>query len=71
MPNINGFEFLKDIRGVLSFIHVPVIIVSGNTGREFFDAARNTDCFAVLTKPVAPADLIGKIEKALDSVEKV
>jgi CheY-like chemotaxis protein len=65
MPNISGFEFLKDIRKIPSYIDVPIIIVSGNTGQAFFDQARNSSAACVLTKPVEPKVLIETIEKHL------
>ena len=65
MPNISGFEFLDDIRRIPSYISVPIIIVSGNRGEEFFKQARNSSASDVLTKPVVPAVLIGAIEKSL------
>jgi len=65
MPNISGFEFLSDIRKIPSYMDVPIIIVSGNTGQEFFKKARNSTAADVLTKPVKPETLIGAIEKAL------
>ena len=65
MPNISGFEFLADIRKIPSYINAPVIIVSGNTEREFFDKARNSSAADVLTKPVSPDMLVKSIEKAL------
>ena len=37
MPNISGFEFLYDIRKIPSYMNTPIIIVSGNTGEDFFD----------------------------------
>jgi len=64
MPNINGFEFLKDIRKIPSYIDVPIIIVSGNTGAEFFQQARNSSAFDVLSKPIKKDLLISTIEKA-------
>ena len=65
MPNINGFEFLKDIRKIPSYIAKPIIIVSANTGDEFFRQARNSSAADVLTKPVS-ADVLKKtIEKTL------
>ncbi|MDR0442496.1 MAG: response regulator [Treponema sp.] len=63
MPNISGFEFLKDIRKIPSYIDVPIIIVSGNTGQDFFDKARNSSAADVLTKPVVRDVLIETIEK--------
>jgi two-component system chemotaxis response regulator CheY len=68
MPNICGFEFLKDIRRIPSYMMVPIIIVSSKTGQEFMTEARNSTAFDVLSKPVMPEKLIQVIEKALDSI---
>jgi two-component system chemotaxis response regulator CheY/putative two-component system response regulator len=65
MPNISGFEFLNDIHKIPSYINVPIIIVSGNEGKEFFEQARKSTAFAVMSKPVIPEELIKTIEKAL------
>ena len=65
MPNINGFDFLEDIRRIPSYMGAPIIIVSGNTGKEFQDQARNSTAFDVLTKPVKKDLLIEAIEKSL------
>ena len=65
MPNISGFEFLEDIRKIPSYIKVPIIIVSGNTGEEFFTKAKNSSAADVLSKPVGPHILIDAIEKNL------
>jgi CheY-like chemotaxis protein len=67
MPNISGFEFLNDIHRIPSYINVPIIIVSGNEGKEFFAQARESTAFAVMSKPVVPEDLIETIEKAISS----
>ena len=65
MPNISGFEFLADIRKIPSYIFVPIIIVSGNSGEDFFEKARNSSAADVLSKPVKSELLIKAIEKAL------
>ena len=65
MPNITGFDFLEDIRKIPSYMNVPIIIVSGKTGQDFLDQARNSSAFDVLTKPVTPEILTSIIEKAL------
>ena len=69
MPNISGFDFLEDIRKIPSYIIVPIIIVSGNTGPDFHAKARNSSAANVLTKPVQPEMLINAIEEALASVD--
>ena len=70
MPNISGFEFLNDIRKIPSYIAVPIIIVSGNTGEEFLRQAKNSSAAAVLSKPVTTDMLIRTIEKTLADVNK-
>ena len=65
MPNINGFEFLSDIRKIPSYIVKPIIIVSANTGDKFFRQARNSSAADVLTKPVSAEVLVKTIEKTL------
>ena len=66
MPNVSGFEFLEDIRKIPSYIKVPIIIVSGNSGQDFFHQARNSSAADVLTKPVQPDSLIAAIDKHLE-----
>ena len=65
MPNISGFEFLHDIRTIPSRMNVPIIIVSGKTGEDFLNEARNSGAFDVLSKPVKIETLMKLIENAL------
>jgi PleD family two-component response regulator len=65
MPNISGFEFLGDIRKIPSYMGVPIIIVSGNTGSDFYEQAKKSSASAVLAKPVKQDQLVNAIEKAL------
>ena len=65
MPNISGFEFLDDIKRIPSYIHVPVMIISGNSGPEFFDKVKQSKASGCLTKPVNPDKLIDEIEKII------
>lgn len=65
MPNISGFEFLKDIREIPSYMDAPIIIVSGNSGEDFLNKAKNSSAFDVLTKPVKKEVLIDTIERSM------
>ena len=65
MPNISGFQFLYDIRKIPSYLDVPIIIVSGNSGEDFLKQARESSAADVLTKPVSQELLISTIEKHL------
>ena len=65
MPNVSGFEFLEDIRKIPSYMDVPIIIVSGNSGQDFILKARNSSAADVLIKPVTQEKLVESIETAL------
>jgi CheY-like chemotaxis protein len=65
MPNISGFEFLFDIKRIPSYVKVPIIIVSSNSGEDFVTKARDSKAFDVLSKPVMKDVLIEAIEAAL------
>ena len=65
MPNVNGFEFLNDVRKIPSYISTPIIIISGNSGADFIAKAKNTSACDVIIKPVRPDMLVAAIEKAL------
>ena len=67
MPHISGFEFLNDIKSIPSYLDIPIIIVSGNTGEDFLNEAKNSSAVDFLAKPVNPEKLIASIEKALKS----
>jgi len=63
MPNISGFEFLQDIKKLPSYMNVPIIVVSGNSGAEFFEQAKSYGASAVITKPANPEILVSTIER--------
>ena len=69
MPNIDGFEFLADIKKIPSYLDTPIIIVSGTTGNDFEKKAKASGAVNVLRKPVQQNDLINAIEKALGVAE--
>jgi len=70
MPNIDGFQFLHDIRRIPSYFEVPIIIVSGTKGEEFFKKARSSAADDFLPKPVSQEQLTGAIERAMLKVNK-
>jgi CheY-like chemotaxis protein len=69
MPYISGFKFLEDIRKVPSYFSTPIIIISGNSGMDFFKSAKATTAAAVMIKPVKPAELVSTIDKLLSGGE--
>ena len=65
MPNISGFEFLDDLKKIPGFLNTPVIIVSGNSGQDFINRAKDSNVYEILTKPVKPDVLVSLIDKAV------
>jgi twitching motility two-component system response regulator PilH len=65
MPNMNGYELCRWMKGDPNIKNIPVIMVS--TKSEDFDRywAMKQGGDAYLTKPYAPEDLINTIEKLL------
>jgi len=70
MPNISGFEFLHDIRKIISYMDVPIIIISINADYEYQIEAKKYGAFDVLAKPVRSDALINTIEDALAAGEQ-
>ena len=65
MPNISGFEFLKDIKRIPSYIGVPIIIISSKSGEDFDNEVKNSGVADVLGKPIVPEKLLATIAKHL------
>ena len=63
MPNLDGYQVCKIIKGKDTTKHVPVVMLSGKDG--FFDKVRGRLSGATdyITKPFEPATLVEAIKK--------
>jgi len=66
MPNINGFEFLEDLKKTPVNQNTAIIIISGNTGEDFMAKAKQYNVDEVMQKPVKPEELITAIKKHIN-----
>jgi len=57
LPGIDGFELIRQIRGNVSMRAIPVICLSGHSGRAHEQRAREVGCTRVLEKPCMPETL--------------
>jgi DNA-binding response OmpR family regulator len=64
MPKINGFEFLKELKGDLQKKHIPVIIISALTEVENIEKAYELGACEFVKKPV-------DIQKLLEIVSNI
>lgn len=65
MPKIDGFSFIRQVRALPNYAHIPVVVLTGYD-RENAEAnclAAGADAF--LQKPFAPHSISGFIQKQL------
>lgn len=71
MPGMNGIEFAKQLRSMSWANHVPVIMITSESGdgkqQDAFDMARIT-CY--ITKPFTVDELHAKIEPIIEKLRK-
>jgi DNA-binding response OmpR family regulator len=64
MPEVNGMDVVRWIRGSKSFKHIPIIVLSSETHPELVEDAIRAGASAYVFKPAMLEDL----EAALDTV---
>ena len=67
----NGLEMLRRIREDDRFKSVPVMMMSGSTERELVASVFSLGVQDYVSKPCAPKDLVGRVNKLLGVKERV
>ena len=65
LPEINGLDFLEELRGEERFVKTPVLVVSVRTDAAHRQRARELGAFRYCVKPFSPASLRHDIQDAL------
>jgi len=68
MPNLNGFEFLSELKKIPAYSLPPIIILTANETME--DVFKMEGVKDYMVKPVEVPALIQKIEKYLPGIEE-
>jgi len=68
MPEIDGWEFIENLRNSLKYDSIPIIVLSGSDPSELEIACRYHGVADYLRKPFDPTTLLEKIRNVL-SVE--
>jgi two-component system, LuxR family, response regulator FixJ len=63
MPGLSGFQVLKDMRKTGKML--PIILFSGRTDLATEKLAKKSGAAVLLSKPAAPAELVGWVRKLL------
>ena len=71
MPNFDGFEFCKLLRGIRKFHPIPIILISGNMAPEDEEEAMNMGFFDYLQKPIDENNLVRRIRWALGFYDRL
>lgn len=69
MPDIDGFEAIKQIRGQGKLLTTPVIFLSAKTGIADIEHGLELGGFDYITKPFSPSKLLKKVEEAFQRLE--
>ena len=70
MPNLDGLEMLKQIRGDAALSHLPVLMVTAESKKENIIAAAQAGASGYLVKPFTAATLDEKLQKILEKMAK-
>ncbi len=65
MPNKNGLELVKDIRGIGSYAKTPIFMMTTESSQEVALEGRKIGVTAWIVKPFKPDQLLGAIRKVL------
>lgn len=70
LPKLNGWEATRQLKGQPETRHIPVIVLSANTGDQPRERAFAAGCDDFETKPADFDRLVGKIRTLLAAREK-
>ncbi len=70
LPKLNGWEATRQLKGQPETKHIPVIVLSANTGDEPRKRAFAAGCDDYESKPTDFARLLGKIQTLVERGEK-
>jgi two-component system, chemotaxis family, chemotaxis protein CheY len=68
MPNMNGFELLKAVKGDEALRHIPVLMVTAEARKEDIVMAAQSGAAGYIVKPFTKATLEEKVQKILQKL---
>jgi len=69
MPNMNGFELLREIRAEPSLKGLPVLVVTAEAKKEDIITAAQAGASGYIVKPFTKATLEEKLSKIIDKMQ--
>lgn len=68
MEPVDGFEFIKALRGM--DLQIPVILVTGDNSPDILEKSGNLGVSAMLVKPVEKDRLVKAVERSLEMIRR-
>ena len=66
MPFMDGLEIIDLLNNIKDYSRFPIIMISAENGKEYYDKALSKGVIDFITKPFSYNDIIGKIKNALN-----
>ncbi|MEJ2543783.1 MAG: response regulator, partial [Calditrichaceae bacterium] len=66
MPKMTGFELIETIRNEDQFNELPIVILSGKTGKDYRDKAMDIGASAFIMKPFKENDLLNVLGQFIE-----
>ena len=63
MPRMHGFDFIREIRFLPAFKHLPVVVVSSRSGQKHREQGKAAGATEYLTKPFSAQTLLGALKR--------
>ena len=68
LPNMDGFELIRQVREGVRYPRLPIIVISGDCNPDTPDRLRRLGADAIFTKPYSPNAIRKRLEVLLDAV---
>ncbi|HET7460302.1 MAG TPA: response regulator [Longimicrobium sp.] len=66
LPELDGFQVLRELKGDPATRHVPVIVVTVHVYEHDREAAMAAGCDEFLAKPLPPSELLAAVQRTLE-----
>jgi len=68
MPKMHGFDLIKEIRSYKKYESIPIVILTGRSGKKHKDKGTELGANAYITKPFKENDLLKSLESFIEMV---
>ena len=67
MPRIDGFDLIARVRALPRHLHLPILVISGDSDLNTPERLRALGADAYLPKPYSPAEVRATVERLLNA----